>query len=69
MRIQSKRELEATRDKLRWLEERVSEIKARPVDNPRARELTIRSFMKMINQMKKEIVRYEAAAIVNAHHP
>ena len=62
MSIQNQRQLQVTRQKLRWLEERVAALKLEPTDNLHARELTLRSLKRMINQMKEEIVWFEAGA-------
>jgi hypothetical protein len=60
MSLQSKAQLENTRAKLKLLESRLSELELEPVDNPRTRELTRQSLKKLINQLKEEIVRFEA---------
>jgi hypothetical protein len=60
MSITDDHELAVTREKLRQLEERVAEIKLRPGGESYARELTVRSFMSMINQLREEIARYTA---------
>lgn len=59
-RLRSERELENTKEKLRWLEDQYQAAKARPTDAPHVRDLTLRSINKMINQLKEEIVRFEA---------
>jgi hypothetical protein len=60
MSIQSKRELEVTREKLRGLEELYGRTAAAPVENPHTRELTLQSLQRTINQLKEEIVRFQA---------
>jgi hypothetical protein len=62
MILQSQREAENTREKLRLLEQRYSEIADRPCDNEHVRELTLRSFKRIINQMKEEIAVFECHA-------
>ena len=62
MSLQSRRELDATRDKLRLLEQRYKAIADRPCDNEHVRELTLRSFKSIINQMKEEIAIFESHA-------
>jgi hypothetical protein len=63
MRLQSWRELEVTREKLRLLEERYRLILNRPCDNEHVRELTLHSLKRLINQMKEEIAVFECHAI------
>ncbi len=60
MSIADDHELAVTREKLRLLEERVAEIKSRPGPDSYARQLTLRSFKSMINQLREEIARYTA---------
>jgi hypothetical protein len=62
MSIQSRRQLENTRKKLHMLEDRLGELDAEPVANPRTRELTRRSLKKLINELKEEIARFESHA-------
>jgi protein subunit release factor B len=60
MSLQSKAQLENTRAKLKVLEDRLIELEREPVTNARTRELTRQSLKKLINQLKEEIVRFEA---------
>ena len=60
MTLQSKAQLENTRAKLKLLEARLSELEREPAANARTRELTRQSLKKLINQLKEEIVRFEA---------
>jgi len=60
MSIQSTRQLENTRAKLKLLEDRLRELDDEPVANVRTRELTKQSLKKIANQLKEEIVRFEA---------
>jgi hypothetical protein len=60
MSLQSKRELEVTREKLRGLEELYAQTKAASSDDTYTRDLTLRSLRRTINQLKEEIVRFEA---------
>lgn len=60
MSIQNQFELENTRRKIALLEKRHSELTADETEDKRVRELTLRSLKKMINQMKEEIVRFQA---------
>jgi hypothetical protein len=59
MSITNRRELEATRDKLAWLEKEHDSIKRQPTDSPHSHELTLRSLKVMINQMKEEIACFD----------
>ncbi|HVS36370.1 MAG TPA: hypothetical protein VMS17_12460 [Gemmataceae bacterium] len=60
MSIQSTRQLENTRAKLKLLEDRLRDLDGEPVANVRTRELTKQSLKKLANQLKEEIVRFEA---------
>jgi hypothetical protein len=60
MSLQSKRQLENTRSKLKLLEDRLRDLDGEPVTNARTRELTRQSLKKLVNQLKEEIVRFEA---------
>jgi hypothetical protein len=60
--IESRRELEVTRAKLKLLEERLAAVKAEPAQNPRAQEWSVRSLTQTINQLKEEIARFESRA-------
>lgn len=60
MSIQSKRQWKNTLAKLKILEDRLRELEIEPVENARTRELTKQSLKKIINQLKEEIVRFEA---------
>jgi hypothetical protein len=59
MSIQSRRELENTRAKLKDMEQLYEEIRQKPAENEHVRELTLRSLKKRINQFKEEIVWFE----------
>jgi len=60
MSIQSKRQLENMRAKLKLLEDRQRDLGCEPVANVLTRELTRQSLKKIVNQLKEEIVRFEA---------
>ncbi len=60
MSIQGQRQLETTRTKLKILEDRLQDLDREPVMNVRTRELTKQSLKKLANQLKEEIVRFEA---------
>ena len=60
MSIQNLRQLENTRAKLKLLEDRHRDLEGEPVANLRTRELTKQSLKKLANQLKEEIIRFEA---------
>jgi replicative DNA helicase len=60
MSIESKRELEVTRKKLRGLEELYEKTRTAADGNDYAQQLTLRSLRRNINQLKEEIARFEA---------
>jgi hypothetical protein len=60
MSIESKRQLDNTRVKLKRFEERLIELDREPVENARTHELTRQSLKAVVNQLKEEIVRFEA---------
>jgi hypothetical protein len=60
MSLQSHHELEATREKLRLLEERYEASNREEADDQHVRELSMRSLKRLINQLKEEIVRFES---------
>jgi hypothetical protein len=62
MTLRSKREMEVTQEKLRGLERQYALALASSGDNASARELTLRSLWRTINQLKEEIARFEARA-------
>ena len=62
MSIESRRELEVTRAKLKLLEERLAAVKAEPAENRRSQEWSVRSLTQTINQLKEEIARFASRA-------
>jgi hypothetical protein len=60
MNLESRRELEVTREKLRGLERVYADTLAGPGEKNYAQELTLRSLKRTINQLKEEIARFEA---------
>ncbi|MCC6125195.1 MAG: hypothetical protein IT426_09555 [Pirellulales bacterium] len=62
MNLQSNRELQTTREKLRLLEEHYRKRLAEPGPKTNANELSMQSLKRMINQLTEEIARYEAHA-------
>jgi hypothetical protein len=62
MSIESRRELDLTRVKLRTLEDRLSALLKQPESNRRAQEWSVRSLTETINQLKEEMARFESRA-------
>jgi len=60
MTLQSKRELDVTRHKLKMLEDQYEATRNRTDEDEHVRELTLQSLSKLINQLKEEIVRSES---------
>jgi hypothetical protein len=60
-------ELENTREKLRMLQQQYAAAQVRLSDNPHARQLTLCSLKKLINQLTEEIVRFESRASKPTH--
>jgi flagellar biosynthesis chaperone FliJ len=60
MTLRNHSELEVTERKLRLLEDEYASTTQQLGDNPYARELTLQSLKRMINQLKEEIARYQA---------
>ena len=60
MSLQSHRELESTRDKLRLLEQRYEAERREGGADDYAREVSMRSHRRLINQLKEEIARFES---------
>ncbi len=59
MDLKDEVEAVATREKLRFLEERYALAAIRPFENERVRGHTRRSLKRLINQLTEELVRYE----------
>lgn len=71
MNLRNATELANTRAKLKLLEDQYESARSRPVVDESARELTLRSLKRLINQLKEEIVRYEshaASGVRNGDH-
>jgi hypothetical protein len=64
MSLQSHRELEATCEKLRLLEERYEANKRETSGDEHVRELSMRSLKQLINQLKEEIARFRSRSSV-----
>lgn len=60
MSLKNDIELENTRAKLRELEDRYEARRGEIAVNSHVHELTLQSLKRLINQLKEEIVRYEA---------
>ncbi len=60
MTLQTHRELEAAREKLRMLEQRYETDKREQGGDEHVRELSMRSLRRLINQLKEEIARFES---------
>lgn len=60
MILQSERELVNTREKLRMLEELYQKHLDERSEDKELREMSTESLMRLINQLKEEILRYEA---------
>lgn len=63
MNLKNERELEVTREKLKMLEDQYQIALKEPSENAYLRELTLRSYKRHINQLKEEIIRFEAHAV------
>jgi flagellar biosynthesis chaperone FliJ len=63
MNLQSQRELDSTREKLRLLEQRYDAIRRAEDGNDRARSLTLQSLRALINQLEEEITRFEGRTV------
>ena len=66
MSLQSQRELEATREKLRLLEERYEANRHETCRDKHVTELSMRSLKRLINQLKEEIARFESRSAIVA---
>ncbi len=60
MILKNKLELSVTREKLAELQEQYEATQKETGGNKSARDLTLRSLKKLINQLTEEIARYEA---------
>ena len=60
MNLNSQREVEVTREKLRLLEQMRAEAVAETDGDPEVREAELESLQRQINQLKENIARYEA---------
>jgi hypothetical protein len=71
MSIQSDRELETSREKLRTLEQLYARKHRETAEDPHLRDWTLQSLKQLINQFQEEIIRYECRAgrRANEEHP
>ena len=60
MNIQNPRDLQATREKLKLIEAHYQKRLAEPAEDTYARQLSMQSLKRMINQLTEEIVRFES---------
>ncbi len=67
MSLQSQRELDATRENLRLLEERYEADKREQGGDEHVRELSMRSLKRLINQLKEEIARFESRSLLRTN--
>lgn len=63
MNLKSQRELNATRHKLIELEAQISELKAKEPKSE-VEQLSIKSLVKLSNQLKEEVARFESRSRV-----
>ena len=60
MTLESQHELDATRDKLRLLQQSYADLEQDSVPDEHLRELTLRSLKHLINSLAEEIARFES---------
>ena len=60
MSLKNDRELANTKRKLLLLEQSYEEARTDPDEDEHVREITMESLIRLINQFKEEIARYEA---------
>ena len=64
--IEDERQLEVTREKLRWLEQYYERTREKENLSPAARDDILLTTRRLINQLKEEIIRYEAHMVTPA---
>ena len=64
MTLQDDTELANTREKLREVEEWYEELRQDQSEDERVKQLTLRSYKRVINQLKEEIARFETRPAV-----
>ena len=67
MSLSSQRELAATREKLRLLEERYAAHQRNPSEDDHTQTLSMTSLKRLINQLKEEIARFQSHRSVGAN--
>ncbi len=60
MTLVNAKQFQATKEKLRLLEDRYGKIRIAPTDDENARDITLRSLKQLINQLTEELARYES---------
>ena len=60
MTLVNAKQFQATKEKLRLLEDRYAKIRRAPTDDENARDITLRSLKQLINQLTEELARYES---------
>ena len=60
MKLQDDTELANTREKLREVEQWYEELRHDQSEDEHVKQLTLRSYRRLINQLKEEIARFEA---------
>ncbi len=68
MKLETERQVRATRRKLALLERHFEELQNKPVQNEYVREVTLRSLKQFINQLKEEIALFDCHAIAGARN-
>jgi hypothetical protein len=66
MAITTAHQLAVTQEKLRGLEAHLAQARQKTLPGDHLAQLSLRSVVRMINQMKEEIARYEAARAQSA---
>ena len=66
MTLQSTREVEVTREKLRMLQAGYEDVRRNQSGDAHIRELTLRSLKRLINQLTEEITRFESRAAIRS---
>jgi len=61
--LKNEHEVQVTRQKLRFLEDRLAAAREEPSERPRAHELSLSSLKRMINQMTEEIARFTSQSV------
>jgi flagellar biosynthesis chaperone FliJ len=62
MKLETERQVKATRRKLALLEKHYEEFQNKPMANEYVKDISLRSLKQFINQLKEEIAWYECHA-------